>query len=88
MSAKKGRFLAVLAVAFAIGMFGVIPERAFAGRDAPAVTLPGLDCVWFVWDWGGGEDNGGSTSSGSNDNGDEGEDLFDEYFRSEINPEW
>ncbi len=91
MSAKRGLWLAVLTIGFAMVVFGAMPNCAVAGRDAPAVTLPGPDCIWFMWGWWGGGDHygpGESGSSDSSDNGDEGEDLFDEHFRSEKNPTW
>jgi hypothetical protein len=57
MSGKRGVRLAVLTIALAVAVFGSMPDCALAGRGAPAVTLPGPNCVWFFdWPSSGGDD--------------------------------
>jgi len=45
MSAKRGLWFVVLTIGFAMVVFGAMTNCAVAGRNAPAVTLPGPDCI-------------------------------------------
>ena len=76
--------MAVLAVALAATALGSVPNCALAARDAPAVTIAGPDCVWFLMWMGvypsggtGGPPDDGGDDGGNDGSDDEGEKLWD-----------